>query len=161
MMFDDICALHTGRACNAVTREVNAVPAVDVFVAGFVCKSVSTANAHRGEHGECITEGSGQTGETFSGVLGYVRRNRPHIVICENVAGLLKRNRGRDPHIYQVRRDFQELGYVLTSCWSLSGATVSGCGLSGKTLRPLQRLKECWTSSTVWKDRSPWPCIRV
>ena len=38
-------------------------------------------------------------------MLGYVRRNRPHIVICENVAGLLERNRGRDPHIYQVCRD--------------------------------------------------------
>ena len=45
LIFPDICQLHTGRALNIVTREVCDIPAVDVFVAGFVCKSVSTENA--------------------------------------------------------------------------------------------------------------------
>ena len=39
LIFADICALHTGRALNVVTGEETDVPVVDVFVAGFVCKS--------------------------------------------------------------------------------------------------------------------------
>jgi site-specific DNA-cytosine methylase len=33
------------------------------------------------------------------------------LVICGNVAGLLKRNRGRNPQIYPVRAAFEKLGY--------------------------------------------------
>ena len=33
-------------------------------------------------------------GKTFEGVLGYVRRFRPKLIICENVSGLLKRAHG-------------------------------------------------------------------
>ena len=45
------------------------------------------------------------------GVLEYTRRFRPKLVICENVAGLLKRNRGCEPQIRSVRMGFEELGY--------------------------------------------------
>ena len=83
MIFPDRCALHTGRALNVVTHEVNDAPAVDVFVAGFVCKSMSNANQDRAAHGQCIADGTGQTGETCQGVQGYVRRFRPKLVICE------------------------------------------------------------------------------
>ena len=112
LIFPDICELHTGRALNIVTREVCDIPAVDVFVAGFVCKSVSTENAKRGSYGQCIADARGQTGETFEGVLGYVRRFRPKLVICENVSGLLKRSLGCDAQIHQVRKAFEEEGYV-------------------------------------------------
>ena len=30
-------------------------------------------------------------GKTFVGVMGYVKRYRPPVVICENVLGLMKR----------------------------------------------------------------------
>ena len=111
-IFPDICELHTGRALNVVTREVCDIPAVDVFVAGFVCKSVSTENAKRGSYSQCIADARGQTGETFEGVLGYVRGFRPKLVICENVSGLLKRSLGCDAQIHQVRKAFEEEGYV-------------------------------------------------
>ena len=64
LIFDDICDLQSGRAFNVVAHEETDVPAVDVFVAGFVCKSVSTENTQRGDYGECIDDGTGQTGET-------------------------------------------------------------------------------------------------
>ena len=112
LIFPDICELHTGRALNIVTREVSDIPAVDVFVAGFVCKSVSTENAYRGSYSQCIAGARGPTGETFAGVLGYVRRFRPKLVICENVSGLLKRAQGCDAQIYQVRKAFEEVGYA-------------------------------------------------
>ena len=111
LIFDDICDLQSGRAFNVVAHEETDVPVVDVFVAGFVCKSVSTENTQRGDYVECIDDGTGQTGETFQGVLGYARRFRPKLVICENVAGLLKRNRGRNPQIHSVRAAFEKLGY--------------------------------------------------
>jgi len=94
LIFPDICELHTGRALNIVTHEVCDAPAVDVFVAGFVCKSVSTENLYRGSYGQCVADARGPTGETFEGVLGYARRFRPKLLICENVSGLLKRAHG-------------------------------------------------------------------
>ena len=55
----------------------------------------------------------GKTGETFHCVLEYTRRFRPKLVICENVAGLLKRSRGCEPQIQSVRMVVEELGYSL------------------------------------------------
>ena len=138
-LFPDICELHTGRALNAVTNEVSDVPGVDVFAAGFVCKSVSTENTQRGTHSQCIADGSGQTGETFKGVQDYVRRFRPKLVICENVCGLLKRNRGRDPQIWRVRSAFQELGYAFA--WHM---------LNSKDFLVPQRRTRVW----MWAIRS-------
>jgi len=112
LIFQDICELRTGRAFDILTREFCDVPAVDMFVAGFVCKSVSQENSHRASFSHCIAEASGATGETFGGVLGYVRCFHPKVVICENVSGLLKRAQGCDAQIIQVRKAFEEAGYV-------------------------------------------------
>lgn len=112
LIFPDICELHTGRALNIVTREVCDIPAVDVFVAGFVCKSVSTENLYRGSYGQCIADACGPTGETFEGVLRYVSRFHPKLVICENVSGLLKRALACDAQIHQVRKAFEKMGYA-------------------------------------------------
>ena len=112
LIFPDNCELHTGRALNSVTHEVCDIPAVDVFVAGVVCKSVSFENLYQGSYSKCIADARGSTGKTFEGVLGYVRRFRPKVVICENVTGLLKRTRGCDAQINQVRRAFEEVGYA-------------------------------------------------
>ena len=53
------------------------VPYVDIVIAGFVCKSVSTENNDRVQFANCFEEESGKTGETFVGVMGYVKRYRP------------------------------------------------------------------------------------
>ena len=112
IIFSDICALHTGRAVNTITGEQLAVPAVDLFVTGFVCKSVSTENVQREQHASCITDGSGKTGATFEGLRQYVEGCRPRLVICENVSGLLKRARGCEAQIHHVRKAFEDLGYA-------------------------------------------------
>ena len=82
---------------------------MDLFVAGFARKSVSTESTQRVRHSQCIADATGQTGKTFQGALGYTRRFKPKLVICETVSGLLKRTRGRDAQIYLVRRGFEEL----------------------------------------------------
>ena len=61
----------------------------------------------------------------FNGVVEYTRRFRPKLVICENVAGLLKRNSGCEPHINSVRMAFGEytrrFGPKLVICEKVDG----------------------------------------
>lgn len=110
-LFGDVKELQTGRATNYITRETVDVPAVDIVLAGFVCKSVSFENTEREKYANCINDASGKTGETFDGVMGYVRRYKPSLVICENVEGLVKRNKGAEPVIHHVRDKFVDADY--------------------------------------------------
>ena len=63
-------------------------------------------------HSQRIADATGQTGETFQGALGYTRRFKPKLVICENVSGLLKRTRGCDAQIHVARKCFEQFGYA-------------------------------------------------
>ena len=56
-IFPDICELHTGRCVDVISGVEVDVPPVDIFIAGFVCKSVSSENTQRGTHAACIAEG--------------------------------------------------------------------------------------------------------
>ena len=140
LIFQHVCELRTGRAFDVMVGEVLEVPVVDLFVAGFARKSVSTESTQRGRRSQCIADATGQTGETFQGVLGYTRRFKPKLVICENVAGLLKRTCGCDAQIHLARKCFEQLGYAFAyvqvdarTFSSLSDARASGCGLVGRT----------------------------
>ena len=111
-LFADVKDLCTGVALNYIAGETVLVPAVDIVIAGFVCKSVSTENNARAQFANCINDVVGKTGETFAGVMGYIRRYNPAVVICENVEGLVKRNGGREPVINDVRASFINAGYA-------------------------------------------------
>lgn len=112
LLFSDVREVGAGQAVNVLTGEKVAVPPVDVVVAGFVCKSVSSENNNRVRFKHCIDEGSGSTGVTFSGVQAYVSWAKPSLVICENVVGLTKRNGGQEPQIESVANCFRQLGYA-------------------------------------------------
>ena len=99
-------------AFDAKSGEFRAVPAVDIFVAGFVCKSVSSQNQRRGLAKDCIRAGSGLTGGTFKGVVDYVQEKKPAVVILENVIGLTNGNQGGKPVIYDVADKFTEIDYA-------------------------------------------------
>jgi len=116
-LFGDINELKTGLAFNYVTDEKVRVPEVDIVIAGFVCKSVSTENNAREQFANCIQEACGQTGETFNGVIGYVRKYKPSLVICENVKGLTMRTTDaqgvmQPPVIFHVKASFNKVGYA-------------------------------------------------
>mmetsp|Transcript_43589 Transcript_43589/g.81366 ORF Transcript_43589/g.81366 Transcript_43589/m.81366 type:complete len:449 (+) Transcript_43589:68-1414(+) len=115
-LFGDVNELKTGFAFNHVDGEKVRVPAVDIVIAGFVCKSVSTENNDREKFANCIQEACGQTGETFNGVIGYVRKYKPSLVICENVKGLTMRTKDsagniQEPVIHDVAASFRKSGY--------------------------------------------------
>ena len=111
-LFSDVAQLGAGDAFNHVTGRTEAVPGVDLLIAGFVCKSVSVEYRDRGKTGTCVSDGTGQTGVTFHGVCKYVERFQPKFVICENVGGLLKRSLGAEPQILAVQAAFNRLGYT-------------------------------------------------
>jgi len=118
-LFGDVNELsaESGKAFNHITGEQDIVPAVDIIIAGFVCKSVSTENNQRQKYANCIREGIGKTGETFDGVMAYVRKFQPSVVICENVKGLTSRTtdtKGKkcEPVINHVQACFKEANYA-------------------------------------------------
>ena len=115
------------------TGRRDSVPAVDIVIAGFSCKSVSTENHERQEHGECIVRGTGQTGETFRGVRNYVKRFKPSLVICENVEGLIRHNKGSPPQIIDVMKELKQAGYSAT--WEV---------LDTRNFLLPQRRRRCW-----------------
>ena len=67
-LYEDVNTLGDALTINLLTGEKEKPREVDLFVAGFVCKSVSTENTERKQHGQCIAQQTGQTGETFRGL---------------------------------------------------------------------------------------------
>ena len=102
-LFGDVHELSADSAYDFVSQQHVPIPRVDLLIAGFVCKSVSTENNDRGKYVDCIQQSAGQTGDTFAGVFAYIARHRPQLVVLENVEGLVKRNKGEDPQVFQVR----------------------------------------------------------
>ena len=61
---------------------------VDVLIAGTSCKDCSTLNNHRQHLLMKNTQGGGgESYRTFKGMLEYVKRARPAMVVLENVCG--------------------------------------------------------------------------
>ncbi len=110
-LFKDIKTLKDKEVVNEVDGLRSRVAAADVFVTGFVCKSVSTENNNRHTYSNCIQEASGETGETFSGMMGYIKKHKPMVVIAENVRGITMRNKGSPPVIGQVVDEMRQAGY--------------------------------------------------
>lgn len=110
-LFKDIKTLKDKEAVNEVDGLRSRVAAADVFITGFVCKSVSTENNNRHTYSNCIEEASGETGETFSGMMSYIKKHKPMVVIAENVKGITMRNKGSPPVIGQVVDEMRQAGY--------------------------------------------------
>ena len=118
-LFKDVKELGIGHAENMITGSTGmrvAVREVDVLIAGFVCKSVSSENNKRNTFAKCIDKGIGSTGETFSGVYAYIERFKPPIVNCENVTGLVKQFTDKETkkkmpaQVYSVMKAFTSSG---------------------------------------------------
>ena len=111
-LFCDIKSLKRDEVLNVVTGRKERVPSADIFITGFVCKSVSSENNERKTYKNCIQdqgesqgqrpkiwslwipwndllawgvptlqEGRGETGETFSGMMDYIKKHAPPVVI--------------------------------------------------------------------------------
>lgn len=80
ILFRDVCELGNNRAHTAYGALVDVPGNVDLLVAGTSCVDYSNLNNKK----KGIEDG-GESGRTFFGMLDWVKRHQPTIVILENV----------------------------------------------------------------------------
>ena len=100
--------------------ETYQLPIADVLLAGFSCKSVSSANNRRRDITEANTRNAlCSTGATWSGVRNCIQKQHPKFILLENVLGILRPLKSSDKNEKAPRRnidvvldDLNSLGYV-------------------------------------------------
>lgn len=111
---------HWPEASNAKDiRDVDAkdIPKADVWTAGFPCQDLSLA---RTPHGRSGLKGA-QSGLLFT-FLDLLAKNKPPIVLLENVAGLLNSHKGAD--FTALITSLMKLGYAVA--WRVLNARYFG-----------------------------------
>ena len=111
-LFGDIADMSHTCAKDEISGAEVRIPRVHAVVAGLSRKTLSTLNNSTRSTGNILSDQVGCTGRTFAGLLGYVKRHRPPLVILENVRGLVKGVRGRQ-NIAWLEDFAKSLGYVL------------------------------------------------
>ena len=94
---------------------LNAAPQCDLLIGGFPCQTFSVAGKGLGVHDK-----SGR-GVVVLGILRYVERNMPRIVVLENVKGLVDRHKGV---LANVVKCLEALGYIVS--WRLLDMHIHG-----------------------------------
>ena len=90
--------------CN----EKHEVPSnLDICIAGFSCKSLSSLNATK----KSIADRTGSTGETLAGLLSYAKVHRPKLLIMENVMGIVQAQQGGENMMKKLKRMMKCRGY--------------------------------------------------
>jgi len=105
------------RAFDAISCKAQPIPGdIDLLFAGFSCKDLSSMNSYRKTLAEMGTSGS-----TLRGVLDYVERYRPRMVLLENVWAIAKANQIGFRQVDLVMEGLRARGYasgyrLLNSC---------------------------------------------
>ncbi|KAI5807569.1 hypothetical protein DFH27DRAFT_651071 [Peziza echinospora] len=80
ILFRDVCELGDDEATTAYGAKVKVPGNVDVLIAGTSCVDYSNLNNKKLD-----LDAGGESGRTFAGMLNWVTKTRPPIVILENV----------------------------------------------------------------------------
>jgi len=80
ILFRDLRQLPQNRAETAYGQWVDVPGGLDIFVAGTSC--VDFSNLNNDKKG---LDDHGQSGETFTGMIGYIKRYKPKLLVLENV----------------------------------------------------------------------------
>ncbi|THH03097.1 hypothetical protein EW145_g6533 [Phellinidium pouzarii] len=80
ILFRDICELGGDEATTAYGSEVPVPGDVDLLIAGTSCVDYSSLNNEKQD-----IDSNGESGRTFRGMMSWVDRHRPPLVILENV----------------------------------------------------------------------------
>ena len=97
ILFRDIRELGGDQATTAYGAKINVPHDVDMLVAGTSCVDYSNLNNERKG-----LEAQGESGQTFRGMMNWIRKSQPPIIILENVC-----NAPWD----QVQKKFEDEGY--------------------------------------------------
>nr|GAT45746.1 predicted protein [Mycena chlorophos] len=101
ILYRDVCELGNAEAHTAYGARVPVPGDVDLLVAGTSC--VDYSNLNNQKQG---IDAKGESGQTFRGMLGWVKNHRPPIVILENVCSA---------PWDRVEEEFEKIGYSATS----------------------------------------------
>jgi len=88
VLFSDVTDMGGDSAHDVLTDGPVTIPSVQGIIAGVSCDSVAALNMNRSSNRHCVRDHNSSTGKTFHGVLMYVERHKPLVVIIENVPGL-------------------------------------------------------------------------
>jgi len=116
-IFMDVCHMGRQRAFDAISCTAQPIPGdLDLLMAGFSCKDLSMMNSYRKTLAEMGTSGS-----TLRGVLDYIERYRPRMVLLENVWAIAKANQIGFRQVDLVMEGLRARGYasgyrLLNSC---------------------------------------------
>lgn len=163
ILFRDVCELGNGYAHTAYGSLVAVPGQVDLLVAGTSCVDYSGLNTKQKG-----LEDGGESGQTFMGMLRYVKKENPTIVILENVSGApwtdeiqekkrqkATNSRARENVGKSIEGYFREIGYfgsfvrVDTKEFSLPHTRVRGYFMATK----VKGLSEGWKEETVGLKR--------
>lgn len=133
----------------------NLIPTADIWTGGFPCQDVSVARGWLGREGL-----QGKRSGLFHKFLHLIEASRPHVVLLENVTGLLSSHEGLDLEL--VIRGLTSLGYgvawrVLNSRYfgaPQSRARVFICAWHGSTDRAIKSLYENAVSPKPISERA-------
>ncbi|KAI9440567.1 hypothetical protein H4582DRAFT_2110717 [Lactarius indigo] len=82
LLFRDVCELGDNYAYTAYGAKAYVPGNVDILIAGTSCVDYSNLNNEKKD-----IEQGGESGRTFHGMLDWVKKHRPPVVILENVCG--------------------------------------------------------------------------
>lgn len=82
LLFRDVCELGKSHAHTAYGSLAPVPGDVDLLIAGTSCVDYSNLNNEKQD-----IDGHGESGRTFRGMMDWVKRHRPPLVILENVCG--------------------------------------------------------------------------
>eukprot|EP00959_Pyramimonas_sp_CCMP1952_P185814 3885091-Pyramimonas_sp.AAC.1 len=121
-----MCELKDAHATNFIDDQKVAVPRIDIFICGFVCKDKSKLNSARSKFSKCVQNASGtpskskqegglgseslpsKTAETFEHVRAYVAQNRPTMLILENVPEFANRKKEKNEKGSEGKSDLDD-----------------------------------------------------
>ena len=96
-LFKDAQELTRDSAFCEIAQAQVSIPACDLLVAGFSCKSMSLMNINRAPMAEALARGdlaqAGETGKTLAALFGYLsaQERPPWGVLLENVSGITRK----------------------------------------------------------------------
>jgi len=98
-------------------RDNRSAPHVDIYVAGFPCQPFSSSGLQQGfgdKHGR---------GKIFFKVLDYIRTQKPRVFILENVAGLVRLQKGE--YLNAILEQLKNLG-IYNIQWKIMDTKKNG-----------------------------------
>lgn len=114
-LFTDICDMGKEMATCSCHGSKCFTPSVDILVVGTSCKDLSKANPNKRKDSEQATftqsHSRGGSAQTYHGLVAYLRKKRPPLVVFENVDTLDEGSQSGMSNQHILMEQLGQLGY--------------------------------------------------